>query len=201
VQLLSIGKHLWDRGFNVLAIDMRSHGLSDGQRITYGKLEQLDIVGAVNFIKSRGISTIGALGWSMGASSILLAMGATADIKAAVLDSPYGDFGRLAFARLGYLFPFYPGMVITCQLLCGADLGGIKPEDSFAKMGNRKIVLIHGDLDGTVPISEAHAIQKAGRSNIAEAWLLPGIGHTNAYFRYTGEYLAKAVNFLDSEVR
>jgi hypothetical protein len=201
LQLLSISKYLWDRGFNILVFDMRSHGLSDGQRITYGKLEQYDIIGAVNFIKNRGVPAIGAVGWSMGAASILLAMGETTEIKAAVLDSPYGDFGRLAQARLGYLSAFYPGMLLACTFMCGTDLGGIKPEAAFSRMDNRKILLIHGELDGTVPVSEAYAIQKAGNANIAEAWLLPDVGHTNAYFRYTSEYLSKMLDFFERELK
>jgi uncharacterized protein len=200
VQLLSIGKVLWEQGYNILVFDARGHGLSGGERITYGKLEKQDISGAINFMKSRGAQIIGALGWSMGASSILNAMGEINEIKAAVLDSPYGDFNRLAQARLGFLIFFYPGMLLSCSLLCAENLADVRPESSFANMGSRKILLMHGDKDGTVPISEAYAIEKVGGQNIAEAWLLEGVGHNDAYFRYPNEYLDKVITFFQKEL-
>ena len=52
------------RGFNILMIDLRAHGLSGGVNSEWGIAERHDVEGAADWIKSQGFQTssIGALG-------------------------------------------------------------------------------------------------------------------------------------------
>jgi pimeloyl-ACP methyl ester carboxylesterase len=56
-------------GFNILMIDLRGHGESEGERVTFGKQEKWDVLGAVDWLHQRGFTKIGVLGASLGAVS------------------------------------------------------------------------------------------------------------------------------------
>jgi len=53
-------------GFNVLFFDFRAHGRSEGKRMTFGYEERRDVLGAIEFLHSRGMQHIGLLGFSYG---------------------------------------------------------------------------------------------------------------------------------------
>src|SRR5262245_56226427 len=64
----------YDWGFNVLALDLRSFGLTNltsQAPTTVGWKEGEDVVAAGRYLKQLGATTVGALGISLGASSVL----------------------------------------------------------------------------------------------------------------------------------
>jgi uncharacterized protein len=73
-------KHLHDAGYNVLAYDMRSHGLSgtaNGQVGTNGLFESRDVIGSLRYVRSREDTrdmTIGLLSRCCGGNATLVAM-------------------------------------------------------------------------------------------------------------------------------
>jgi len=58
---------LQEAGFSVLMFDFRAHGRSDGRLSTSGYLEQRDVLGAVAFLRAKGLIRLGLFGFSMGA--------------------------------------------------------------------------------------------------------------------------------------
>ena len=62
-------------GCNLLLIDERAHGLSEGKCLTFGQLERYDIAQWVHWVRehSRVQRPIALYGVSMGAASVLLA--------------------------------------------------------------------------------------------------------------------------------
>jgi uncharacterized protein len=199
---LNVARQLWNYDYNLLMFDFRGHGASDGKYYTYGYHEQHDVVGAVNWLRREGFDggQIGAIGWSMGAASTLLAMGQTPYIKAAVIDSAYGDLGRVVGRRLGMSAAIFPGLTLSGRFLLNFDPADIKPESVFGKLGDRKVFLIHGDRDSTVPVEETLEIQKAGGSHIASTWILPGVEHAAAFQAKPTEYFRWVVGFFDREL-
>jgi dipeptidyl aminopeptidase/acylaminoacyl peptidase len=195
VDQLLISKPLWDNGFNLLLIDMRGHGLSDGQYHTLGLYEQWDVVGAARFLESKGIKPddIGVMGWSMGAASIIMALGDTSEIKAGVSDSGYANVKAL----YGSL---YPGMSLFTRLIRGIDLDQIRPEDSITRLGNRHIFIIHGDQDGNVPVQDAYRLKDAGGASVSEFWIVPGAAHTRSFATQPEEYLRRVTAFFNKEL-
>jgi len=204
-QMLHVGKPLWDKGYNLLLFDMQGHGASDGEFYTFGQNEQWGVVGAANYLKGRGFKSesIGALGWSLGAVSSLMAFGQSHDIKAVVSDSGYGDFARMISTRFTEQthLPgiFLAGILVSGSIFRGMDVNKIRPEDAVKNTGGRKALIIQGTVDQTVPVSEAHKIIAAGGSNV-ESWILPGVGHADAFWQNEPEYISRVTTFFNREL-
>ncbi len=193
--LLGLSKPLWERGYNLLFFDLRGHGLSDGDHHTLGLQEQWDVVGAASFIKSRGFkpASIGAIGWSMGAASVIMALSDTSDIQAGISDSGYADLSALHGI-------FYPGMSVVMRLMRGFDPDEVNPENSIKKLGNHHLFLIQGEQDRNVPISNFYKLKAAGDPNVTEVWVLPGLGHVAGFDALPDEYLRRVTAFFDKEL-
>ncbi len=204
--LLGLSKPLWDSGYSLLFFDLRGHGESDGEHYSFGQREQFDVIGAVNFVKSKGFGpgAIGAVGWSMGGASAIMAMSQTADLKAVVSDSSYANYAQLTQTRYasgpsmtGLLLP---GMLAADRLLLDVDIDQVKPEDAIRKLGQRHVFLIHGDQDFYVPVSEYERLRQVGGANVTESWLVPGADHILSFERYPAEYARRVIAFFDREL-
>jgi dipeptidyl aminopeptidase/acylaminoacyl peptidase len=202
---LELNRPLWEKGYNLLMFDLRGHGLSDGERFSYCYNERYDIVAAVDFLKKKGFKpeSIGIIGWSMGASCSLMGMELAPDIKAGIFDSAYGDLGRVGQNQLGgFLLPVYWGATTAAHLFWGMDIDEVKPEKAIANLGGRKVMLIHGDKDSLVPVSEAYYMLKAagGDKTVADFWIVPGAVHVGAYFLQPAVYLQRISRFFDGQL-
>ena len=100
VELLKPARVLHQAGYHVLMFDLRNHGCSGSSpTVTFGHTEARDLLGAVRYLRSRpqvDAERIGALGYSMGANTVMFACAQTQDIKAAIAVQPVrpATFGR-----------------------------------------------------------------------------------------------------------
>lgn len=92
VDLLRLALKLHQDGYHVLMFDLRNHGESAAAPpVTFGWQEANDLLGAVAYLNGRSEvnqDRIGAVGFSMGANTILYALPQTDQIKAAVAVQP-----------------------------------------------------------------------------------------------------------------
>jgi len=91
-------------GFNVFLFDFRAHGRSQGRLATFGYLERYDVQGAVEFLKSRGMQSIGLLGFSYGAIACMVSTPICPEVRAVVAD---GGPTRLRVALAARLMEFH----------------------------------------------------------------------------------------------
>jgi pimeloyl-ACP methyl ester carboxylesterase len=81
---------------SVFALDFAGSGNSDGEFVTLGAHEVLDVETVVEHLRSRDdVSTIGLWGRSMGAVTAILYAHRDPSIGAIVVDSPFSDLMRL----------------------------------------------------------------------------------------------------------
>jgi len=83
-------------GYNVFLFDFRGHGASGGQGSTLGSSERYDVLGAVDFLRTRrdlSSDRIGIWGVGMGAYAAVLAARERKEVVALALDSLYPDVG------------------------------------------------------------------------------------------------------------
>ena len=64
-----------EAGFDVLMIDPRGHGGSEGDRVTLGYREVRDVRGALSWLEKRGFDPVRVVlhGWSMGGAAVIQA--------------------------------------------------------------------------------------------------------------------------------
>jgi pimeloyl-ACP methyl ester carboxylesterase len=189
-------------GFNVLMLDFRAHGESGGSQTSAGYLEHHDILAAVAYLQSRGLTRIGVQGYSLGAAVAIVSaalgpalLGVVADSGFARLSTPLAQIvqswgrtpwqARLA-GRLGAWF-------VARDL--GFDADEAAPVHLIGRISPRPVFLIHGDADQLIPVSEAHALYAAAREP-KQLWIVPGAVHDGgAYAAVPAEYERRVVAF------
>lgn len=85
------------RRFPVVTLDFRGHGRSSGS-FTFGRLEHLDVLAALELMARRGVRRVALVGLSMGGASALVTLGsggAPVELAGAAVVAAPADFGRI----------------------------------------------------------------------------------------------------------
>jgi uncharacterized protein len=179
-EMLPVADVLHRAGFSVLTYDLRGCGQSGGG-VTFGALEQRDLISVVNYLSKRpdvDAMRIGALGFSMGASTTILAAARDRRIQAVVDDSGWSHVSD--WLRAGILRrptnPFSALSLRLVELREGIDLGGLRPENVVGRLAPRPILIIHGTRDSVVPAADSRENFAAARSP-KELWLVDRATH------------------------
>jgi dipeptidyl aminopeptidase/acylaminoacyl peptidase len=192
-----------ERGYNVLMFDFRGHGRSEGQHVSMGYYERQDLLGAVDYLRGRGIDRVGVLGFSMGGAVAMATAPHTEAIRAVVSD---GGFARLSDAiTAGVRERHLPGFLASLVgypilwlmgLRLGCSLGGADPIRWVDEIAPRALFIIHGALDPFVTVADARELYAAA-SEPKEIWIVPEAGHRRADRHYPDEYRHRVLAFFD----
>src|SRR6202158_3889115 len=216
--LLELTAALARNGFGVLTFDMRGMGESPAAPLSMGNLEQRDVLGAVDFLRTGTLPfpelgrprLIGGLGISMGAATLLLAAAREPAIQAVVSDSAYADAAPLlereipkrSVALVGPIPGALGASALTmARILYGVDLFDARPVGSIARIAPRPLLLIHGAADDYVPVSHFQQLAAAATSPATArvtTWLVPNTGHAQAFKKTGPAYVARVTTFFDA---
>jgi pimeloyl-ACP methyl ester carboxylesterase len=205
LEMASLGRDLNRRQFDVLLFDLRGHGQSDPSRLYLGRRERADIRAVMAWAKDEGFShdRIGWLGYSMGGSTLLMEAARNQGIQVAVIDSPYGDLPRLLEAQLskysGLPTWFNPGILMAARLIYGVRTDDLMPIRFARYWGERPLLLIHGESDTTVPLSQALELAHTLGSSCLTL-TLPGVDHVQAYEADPAAYVQTVGSFFDDHL-
>lgn len=193
------------RGFNILMIDLRAHGLSGGVDSAWGVGERHDVEAAVDWVKGHGFQPagIGALGASLGATSCVYATADDPDISALVTDGAgvdeYASLQRGWTRSSGTPQFFFPAAQLMERILYGYDLHTLRPVDAMKQIPPRPALLIYGLLE--LPVDSDRRPQIKAALPDAELWVVPDAIHTSAYTKVPQAYLAKVGDFFDKNLK
>ena len=193
------------RGFNILMMDLRAHGLSGGGVSEWGITERHDVEGAVDWIKSQGFqaSSIGALGASLGATACVYATADDPDISALVTDGAgvdeYASLQRGWKRSSGTPQFFFSAAWLMERVLYGYDLHALRPVNAMKRIPPRPVLLIYGLLE--LPVDSDRRPQIKAALPEAELWVVPGAIHTSAYTMVPQRYLAKVGAFFEKNLK
>jgi len=216
--LLQLTGALARHGLGVLSFDMRGMGESPPAPLSMGNLEQRDVLGAVDFLRTGTLPFpelgrphfIGGLGISMGAATLLLAAAREPAIQAVVSDSAYADAAPLlereipknTVAIVGRIpGAFAPSALTMARILYGVDLFDARPVGSIARIAPRHLFLIHGAADDYVPVSNFQQLVAAATSTASArvtTWLVPKTRHAQAFKNTGAVYVARVTAFFDA---
>lgn len=176
-----------DQQYNVLLIDQRAHGLSEGKYTTYGCREKEDLVCWVSWLLARkgNDCVIGFHGQSLGGATILeYSQIATHPIPFMIIDCAFSDFPQLIRYQMKKIyrmppFPFYYLVEKLVYLRAGFHLSECQPLRAVQN-SDFPLLFIHGDADWFIPAKmsiEMHEAQKKGWSDLL---IVPGANHGDA---------------------
>ena len=188
----SLVLELASRGLSVIMVDLRGHGESDHARLTFGRRERHDILGAVDFLLHRGYlpGRIGVLGASMGGVSAIAAAAEELAIGALITDSAFASLEEVLaaqFTRLTRLpSVMLGGALLAARALTGEDLLRHSPTRNMLRLRGRPTLVIHSEHDPFVPVQHARDLATAGA---CATWITPGTRHLASFSATGQEYL------------
>jgi len=198
-------------GWNVLALDMRAHGQSEGKFFTAGFYERHDVSQAIDelrLLKPNATGVMVLMGISAGAvvASAVGAMHAVerrSDLAGVVLDSPFADYVEASRAH-AEIVGLPPALVRPALWLAarstGADFLAVRPLDTVARV-TAPLLIIHCRSDPFISPERQRAFDaSAGRSSTCvESWHVDA-EHCRALATYPNDYANKLRSFLSGVV-
>lgn len=190
------------QGLNVIAIDERAHGKSEGKCLTFGILERRDVVSwaeyaAERFGKDKPIILTGI---SMGAATVLMASNLTLpeNVKCIISDCGYTSASEIIAKVMKEMH--LPPVLLMPFVRLGAKLFGhfeLDEADAPSSLAetNIPVLFIHGEDDRFVPCEMSRCNYEACAS---EKVLLtvPDAGHGLSFIIDHEGYLKTREEFL-----
>lgn len=174
---------------NVLYVEQRAQGNSDGAYISFGLMERFDCLDWVNWVNENGCEKLPIYlgGVSMGASTVLMASGLNLpkNVRGIIADcgytSPYAIWNYVMQKNLG--MPYGRFSKALASDLCKRKMH-MGPEDYSCTEALSKshvpVLFIHGTDDRFVPVEMTYENYKACASP-KRLLIVPGAGHGMSY--------------------
>jgi len=196
-------------GFNVLAIDLRAHGESQGRFTTAGFYERHDLSSVIDELKrqqpeqSRRVVLFGV---SLGAAVVLATAALRDDVAALIIECPYVDFPSAVLSH-GENLPmpgrFFQRLALRlCEKIARVDYSQVRPVDLIRTVRS-PLWIVQVTDDPFVPPADRAAIAAAvaARSPLlppARLWEVEGSFHVLALADHPDEYRRRLAEFLDA---
>ena len=190
----------YEMGWNVLMVDFRAHGNSEGSLSTVGYFESKDVKAAYSYIQSKKEKNIVLWGISLGASSILKAMN-DYGLKPSklILEMPFGTLLHAAEGRLRIMHlpaePLAGLLVFWGSVEQGYWAFTNKPWDYASKV-NCPVLLQWGINDQRVTEEETMHIFKNLASHQKTLIKYVHCGHESLYKKETEKWNKTVGDFL-----
>ncbi|ELC8443593.1 alpha/beta hydrolase [Clostridium perfringens] len=198
----------YKNGFNVLIVNQRRHGKSEGKYSTYGFYEKYDVNMWIEYLKSRFGDDIvlGLHGESMGAGTVMETIPLNNSIKFVIEDCGYSNFYELIGFQITHGFKNKIVRKILRPSLIFADwFMKIKAKFSMKKIVPIDIVasttlpmmFIHGKEDYFVPWYMSVDLFNAKVKGYKELYLVEGAEHAESIEVNKLLYEKRVMNFIE----
>ena len=188
-------------GYEVLMVDFRAHGNSDGNMCSIGYYESKDVKAAYDFVKNRGEKNIVLWGVSLGASSIIKSIqDYTLTPNKVILEMPFGSLSNAIKGRLKIMgLPVQP-MATLLGVWGGVELGlnafNHNPGE-YAKKITAPVLLQWGKQDPRVTEAETDSIFANISSKQKQLVKYENCGHVSLCKNENTKWLATVGAFLN----
>ena len=207
-EMILYARHWALQGYNLLLVEQRAHGRSQGRWRGLGYLERRDLVAWAQWLVGENgpagpDARLVLHGHSMGAASVCMASAEPdlpPQVRAAISDSSFTS-GWEACARLlgdGGL-PEHPTLELMRAALRlqsdGYDIAQASALDAVHRPGP-PVLFIHGAQDSLVPVADARALYGAA-ARPKGLLVIPGAGHCQACLADPVAYYGEAFAFTE----
>lgn len=199
-------RRFYNRGYNVLAPDLRGHGQSEGDYIAMGWDDRLDILQWINeIIKKDADAKIILYGVSMGAATVMNTVGEKlpSNVKLAIEDCGYTNTWNIFSYQLDSVFglpehPFLDAANLVTNIRAGYSFND-GPIDQIEKC-KIPMLFIHGSNDTFVPSYMVDELYNKATCP-KEKLIIPNAGHAQSNDFDPTTYWDTINNFIDKYLK
>ncbi|MCX0352097.1 alpha/beta hydrolase [Clostridium perfringens] len=198
----------YKNGFNILIVNQRRHGKSEGKYSTYGFYEKYDVNMWIEYLKSRFGNDIilGLHGESMGAGTVMETIPLNDSIKFVIEDCGYSNFHELIGFQITHAYKnrlvrkiLRPSLIFAnffMKTKAKFSMKKIVPIDIVSST-SLPMMFVHGKEDYFVPWYMAVDLYKAKTKGYKELYLVEGAKHAEALEVNKILYEKKIMTFIE----
>jgi pimeloyl-ACP methyl ester carboxylesterase len=191
-------------GWNILAIDLRAHGESDGRYCTGGYFERDDLTQVLDeLLTTRPGETrqLILFGVSLGAAVVAAVAAAREDLGGVILESPFTDYRQVVAAHFNLLgLPTGPVLRLAiwlAEVFSGAKFDEVRPIDTIPRIHCPVLAILGGD-DELLSAGDVAALERSmGQHKLL---VVEGSPHLMAMQVDASGYANQVSTFLDEAI-
>lgn len=179
-----------EQGYNILIVDQRAHGRSEGKVLTMGIRERYDCVKWVEYAIDRFGNEVKILlgGISMGAATVMMAAELLRDcpnVKGILADCGYSTVEGVMKETIRHMkLPVEPSWILLrlgAKVYGGFDLSEASAAESL-KNSHLPVVFIHGEADERVPAEMTEENATAASADRIVTFMVPEAEHGMSFY-------------------
>lgn len=173
---LETARRLAAKGFRAVAVDLRAHGESTGEWLSYGVKESQDVVALADALEREGLLTepMGVVGFSYGAATAVQVGARDTRVEGVVAIAPFASLREVVPAYVDWMLGPLAAAVPDEWLMDVVDGAGRKarfdPDEAcprcVASTLRAPLLLIHSRDDERIPFAHSQAIRDAASSPV-----------------------------------
>lgn len=203
---IGLSNYYLPRGYQMLLVDERAHGDSEGTYIGFGCLDRMDAMRWIRYVQKRlgEDCEIWLHGTSMGGATVLMTGGLHLPdcVKGIISDCGFTSAWEV-FAHVlksMYHMPAFPILHIANRMTVERAGFGLDQCNSAVEIKKVKVpvLLIHGDADTFVPCRMCYEIYDNCKGP-KDILIVKGAGHAESFYKNRERYEEKLTEFLGKE--
>lgn len=207
-EMQNYAKLFVEKNYNILVVENRAHGNSEGRFMGMGWLDKNDIVQWISLCLEKNPNyKIVLMGLSMGASTVCMTSGEKlpSNVKAIISDCGYAN----VFEQFKYVFrtkahlPTWPLLNIFNVYTKSIYKFNMKEADAVSQIKKSKLpfLFIHGDSDKFVPTENVYKLSSAVPDERKDIYIAKGADHAMSYPIDPLEYERHVNKFLNKVMK
>lgn len=200
-----MGRMYSNHGYNIMIVDNRAHGESEGKYIGFGVLDHLDAMMWLDYILTNidPDAEIYLHGVSMGGATVLMTSGCAIpkNVRGIIADCAFTSAWDV-FAHLlpkQYHLPVFPLMNISsaiCKKKAGYAYDELSTLDTVKK-ADVPILFIHGSRDDFVPVTMSYQNYEVCKTK-KRLLIIDGADHGESFYHSPKLYENTVFEFINS---
>ncbi len=202
---LGLARKIAARGFRAVLPDLRGHGRSSGDWLSYGVREARDLSLLLSELAKAGrlVEPVGVVGVSYGAATAIQLAGVDPRVRAVVAIAPFSSLDAVVPDYVRHYLPVLWRLIPDAYIAGGIERGGAlahfdpaaaNPLSAISRT-NAQVLLIHGLSDDHIPPEHSRRLHAAAAEH-SELILVPGDDHFSINGDRTGAIGTQGVGWL-----
>lgn len=199
--MLNLGSRLSHLGINALVFDLRGHGKSTGDYLSYGFYEKYDVIDLVNHLETRyGPTKFGIWGASYGGAVALQTLAIEDRLKFGVIESTFSTMREIVLDYKARIAGIRWQWLSDWVLRRAAEIGEFDPDevrpDEACKQITQPMLLTHGEADIHISVEYGKRNFHNLASEDKELYLVPNATHNDVWVVGGEAYSMKLESFV-----